>query len=236
MRGLFGSMMLTLAAIAPAVAQAPPVPATPATPVARVQRHAVAHPANGVTVRVPASATYVGSERFTLYEVADAEIHVFAEADSKRRLTRLYWIQFESFLPSRPELRYNYAEGNARARLWGTTTWVSGWPRRTGDRMRAGSDREHVMGVLAGAGYTAPAEMMNARLVQMLDDPDGTGRGREELMLIYSEDLEPTGTAYSELVRDDETTAAWKPLEAPLVARAAAAFKVERRKARKRER
>lgn len=234
MRGIVGAMLLTLAGIAPAVARAPP--ATPATPAARVGRHAVVHPASGVTVRMPPSATYVGSERFTLYEVADAEIHVFAEANSKRRLIRLYWIQFESYLPSRPELRYNYAEGNARARLWGTTIWVGGGPRRTSDRARAGSDREHVMGVLARAGYTAPPEMMNARLVQMLDDPEGTGRGREELMLIYSEDLAPTGKTYSELVRDDETTAAWKPLEAPLIARASAAFKVERRGAGKRGR
>jgi hypothetical protein len=83
------------------------------------------------------------------------------------------------------------------------------------------------------AGYAAPPEMMHARLVQMLDDREGTGRGREELMLIYSEDLAPTGTTYSELVRDDETTAAWKPLETPLIAKAAAAFKVGRRKARK---
>ena len=86
------------------------------------------------------------------------------------------------------------------------------------------------MAILARAGYAVPAETMNVRLVQMLDDPGGTGKGRDELMLIYSEDLAPTGKSYSELVRDGATTAAWDPLEAPLIARAAAAFRVERRR------
>ena len=66
------------------------------------------------------------------------------------------------------------------------------------------------------------------RLVQMLDDSAGTGRGRKELMLIYSEDLAPTGKTYAELVADDQVTEAFKPLEKPLVDRATAAFKIER--------
>ncbi|HET9640534.1 MAG TPA: hypothetical protein VFP12_15145 [Allosphingosinicella sp.] len=223
MRGLPGAMILTVAAIGAAAAQAPT-----AAPAARVERHKVVHPGKGVTVRVPKAAAYVGSERFTLYGVADAEIHVFAEADAKRRLKRLYWIQFESFLPSLPERHYDYSD-NKRTELWGRTIWVGGGPRRTDAPGRAGSDREHVMNILARAGWSVPPETMSARLVQMLDDPAGTGRGRDELMLIYSEDLAPTGKRYADLVTDGATTPAWASLEAPLVARAAAAFKVERR-------
>ena len=102
MRGLIGTLVLALAAMAPAAAAE-----ASAGPAAQVKRHAIVHEGKGVTVRVPAAAAYVGSERFALYGIADAEIHVFAEADAKRRLTRLYWIQFESPLPSRPEGRYN---------------------------------------------------------------------------------------------------------------------------------
>jgi hypothetical protein len=72
--------------------------------------------------------------------------------------------------------------------------------------------------------------MMNARLVQLLDDPEGTGKGRSELMLIHSEDLDPSGKRYAELVANDQTTNAWEPLERPLIRRAAAAFLVERLK------
>lgn len=204
------------------------VPSPVSAPAAEVRGHRVVHEGEGVIVRVPASAAYVGSERFTLYGVADAEIHLFAEADSNRRVTRLYWIQFESFLPSRPELRYNYSD-NKRSEHWGAVTWVGGGPRSAASKGRPGSDREHVMSILARAGYALPPETMIARLVQMLDDPEGTGRGRRELMLIYSEDLGPTGLSYSELVVDGRTTRAWEPLEQPLIDRATAAFEVERR-------
>lgn len=222
MLALLGLMMLAPAA--PTVAAKPSISA----PAARVERRAVVHRGKRVTVRVPARAAYVGSERFTLYGVADAEIHVFVEADSKRRVRRLYWIQFESFLAGLPDKRYDYSD-NKRAELWGHVTWTGAGPRRTDSPGRAGSDREHVMALLARSGYVLPPETMSARLVQMLDDPGGTGRGRDELMLIYGEDLAPTGKTYAALVEDGATTPAWEPLEAPLIARAAKAFKVERR-------
>ena len=205
-RGLVMTM-LALAGTAPAASQQAPAPAVPAHPAARVQGHRIVHPGEGITVRVPARATYVGGERFSLYGVADAEIHVFAEADAQRRISRLYWVQFESYLPSVPH-RYNYAEGNTRSELWGAAAWLRWGPQRTNVAPREGSDREHVLGLLARAGYTVPPEAMTVRLVRMLDDPQGTGRGRRELMLIYSEDLAPTGQRYDALFRDGQLTAA----------------------------
>ncbi len=225
MSGLLDLPMLTLAAIASTAAAGQIVPAQPA---ANVEPHSVSHRGERVVVRVPRTATYVGAERFALYGVADAEIHVFVEADARRRASKLYWIQFESYLPANDH-RYNYAEGNRRATLWGTTTWVGGGPRRTVSPSRPASDRESVMRILARGGYTLPAETIAARLVQILDDPTGTGRGRRELMLIYSEDLAPTGQSYAALVADGKTTPAWDPFEQPLIDRAAKAFTVERR-------
>src|SRR5687768_13990604 len=98
MRGWAGLAMLILAGTAPVAAQ------ERAPLAARVAANTVSHAGEGVTVRVPASATYVGGERFTLYDVADCEIHVFIEADADRRMRRLWWIQFESYLPAKPEL------------------------------------------------------------------------------------------------------------------------------------
>ena len=228
MRGCAVAAMMMLAGAGPAVAQSAAAE-PPAAPAAQVKGHAVTHPGERVTVRVPASAAYVGSERFTLYGVADAEVHVFAEADQAKRLRRLYWIQFESYLPSLPDKRYNYADGNRRVKAWGIPTWVRAVPVRTDGPMRAGSDREHVIGILTRAGYTIPPEVMNVRLVQLLDDPEGAGHGRRELMLIYSEDLGPTGRKVAELTADGKPTARWMPMEQPLVTRATTAFRVERR-------
>ena len=219
MGGLITAAALMQVASAHAAAPAETVPATPA---AVVSGHTVTHSVEKLRISVPPAAVYAGFERFNLYGVADAEIHVFVEPDAAKKVQRLYWIQFESYLPFVPH-GYNYAEGNARIDIAGTPTWVNAGPM-TGDRSRPGSDKESVLRILAEAGYTLPAEAMHVRLVQMLDDPQGTGKGRRELMIIYAEDLAPTGKTVSELVDD----AAWKPLEQPLIHRAAKALRVER--------
>jgi hypothetical protein len=202
--------------------------AVSAVPVASVSGNVVTHPVEKVRVRVPEKAVYAGAERFNLYGVADAEIHVFVEADVAKKMQRLYWVQFESYLPDNDH-RYNYAEGNTRFDLWGgTPTWLVWGPRLTSAPYRAGGDRESVMRILSRAGYTVPPEVLNVRMVQMLDDPQGTGRGRRELMIIYSEDLAPTGKTVAELAVDGKVNDAFKPLEKPLIDRATTSVSVER--------
>ncbi len=225
--------MAMAAAIAGQAAQAehqpPPAKqeAVSAVPAAIVTGNIVTHPVEKIRIRVPEMASYVGAERFNLYGVADAEIHVFVESDAAKKMQRLYWVQFESYLPSNDH-RYNYADGNTRFDLWGTPTWLVWGPRLTSAPYRAVGDRESVMRILSRAGYTIPPEVLNVRMVQMLDDPEGSGRGRRELMIIYSEDLAPTGKTVAELSADGKVNDAFKPLEKPLIDRATASVRVER--------
>jgi hypothetical protein len=215
--------------VAAIMAPAPVAPAQPVlTPVALVQAHSVTNAGEHVIVRVPKTAIYVGSDRFDLEGVADAEMHVFVEADAKKRPTKLYWIQFERYWPSKPDLTHDYT-GDRRTQHWGTTTWVRSGPAATTAPARPGSDTEHVRALLKRAGYTQPPEVMSVRMVQLLDDPKGTGRGRNELMLIYSEDLAPSGKRLSEVTTDGKPNAAWTPLEQGLIERATKAFSVERK-------
>ena len=197
-------------------------------PAATVRGHSVTHPRSHITVRVPARATYVGSDRFDLYGVADAEIHLFAEAGSDRRLTKLYWIQWETYWPSKPELTHDYT-GDQRQRHWGTTVWVNTGISSPSEPARVGSDTEHVRAILKSAGYTPPQALANVRMVQLLDDPKGTGHGRDELMFIYAEDLASSGKTKAELTTDGKPNANWEPIENDLIARAASAFEVERK-------
>ncbi len=44
--------------------------------------------------------TYVGGQDFILYDVARAEQHFFVDADKQGRIKRMYWVQFEGYLPS----------------------------------------------------------------------------------------------------------------------------------------
>jgi hypothetical protein len=222
--------MLALAGTGPAAAQDARAPAVPSRPAAHLRGHGVVHPGEGVTIRVPARATYVGGERFVLYDAADCEIHVFVEADARHRVQRLYWIQFESYLPAQPGRRYNYADGNRRIALRGTPTWLRAAPANVAQPARAGSDRERVVAIVTRAGYTIPPEILNVRLVQLLDDPQGTGHGRRELMLMYVESLAPTGLTAADFVTDDAPNARWTATEPPLIARATASFRVERRR------
>jgi hypothetical protein len=202
--------------------------AVPATPAARIEANRIVNPAERLTVRLPKAAKYVGSERFNLYGVADAEVHVFAETDPGARLRKLYWVQFESYLPDAMTTGYNYADGNSRLVVRGTPTWVRAGPVSTDASGRPGSDREHVAAILEKAGIVIPKEVMNVRMVQLLDDPQGTGKGKRELMVIYSEDLQPPGKTLAELTTDGKPNAAWKSMEQPLIERATSAVTVTR--------
>ncbi|HWT13670.1 MAG TPA: hypothetical protein VN231_13005 [Allosphingosinicella sp.] len=216
--------MAILASAVPALAELPP-------PASRVTAREIHHPGEpALRIGVPATATYVGGERFELYGVADCEVHVFVEAGPDRQVRRLYWIQFESYLPTAPDARYDYGEGgNRRIELWGRTTWVRAAFGPTSRTARPGSDTERVQTIIARAGYTPPEQMMNVRLVRLLDDPQGTGYGRRELMLIYAEDLALSGLTPEALTDDGRPNARWAALEEALIARSASAFQVEER-------
>ncbi len=72
--------------------------------------------------------------------------------------------------------------------------------------MDPGSDREHIDTMVRNKGYTMPAGMMYVRLVHLLDD-----QKRKELMIIYGEDLAPTGLTVADLRRAAERTISGQP-------------------------
>lgn len=45
---------------------------------------------------------YIGGQKFILYGVADTEQHFFVETDDDDKLTSVYWVQFEAYLPEKP--------------------------------------------------------------------------------------------------------------------------------------
>jgi hypothetical protein len=198
-------------------------------PQARIETNRVFMPGEpSIRIRVPEGASYAGAERFELYGVADCEIHVFVEADADKRVRRLYWVQFEAYLPSRPDHRYDYSgDGNRPMDLWGGRAWVRPGIILTGRASRAGSDTERVRSILRRAGYVEPQDFAHARFVRLLDDPDGTGRGRRELMLIYAEDMASNGATVDDVLDDGQPNARWAPLAEALIGRAQAAFAVE---------
>jgi hypothetical protein len=154
-----------------------------------------------VRVAVPASARYAGSDRFTLFGIANCRLFAFVQSDARKSVQKLYWIQFEGYLPSLPKLQHTYTSTN-HAKLGGLDFYVDIWtesslPRRPdltdlksalrakGYAMRAHADKhsdyQHIYALLQSKGYRLPERMSSVRLVHLLDNK------RKELMIIYSE-------------------------------------------------
>jgi hypothetical protein len=140
-----------------------------------------------VRIDLPPEARYVGADRWILYGVADCEIQVFVEVDATNTVQRLYWVQFEGYIPSRPDAKYQYPFTQSTT-IGGLQFDVRTRVGPNSGPTRAGSDQEHVRTLLAAKDYKLPEAFMSVRLVH-LPDPEK----RKELMIIYAEDLKTTG-------------------------------------------
>jgi hypothetical protein len=96
-----------------------------------------------VRIELPKSVSYVGADRWNLYDVADCELHAFVEADPQKRVQRLYWVQFEGYLPTKPELHYQY-DSPRHATLGGLYFYIDTWIGEKNEKSTPGSDLEHI--------------------------------------------------------------------------------------------
>lgn len=166
-----------------------------------------------ITIQVPRSAVYLGAERWDLYDVADCELHLFVEAYPDKTVKAMYWIQFEAYLPTN-EHTYDYSKDEPVS-FGGRPFRKSSNFGPTNNTPRAGSDGERTRQMLARAGYKLPAERMSVRLVHLLDESR-----RKEMMIIYAEDLAPSGYTSAQLLDGKEPRTEWKAVEQGLVERA----------------
>jgi hypothetical protein len=165
-------------------------------------------------IELPHQAQYLGGDRWVLYGVADCEIQVFVEADAEKHVRRMYWIQFEQFIPSRPELQHNY-KPEELTKFAGMDMYVRARFGKSDEVVKQGSDLEHVQALVRVKGYSLPPEMMNVRLVKLLDP-----QRRQELMIIYAENLEPTGVTFDDLMPGGKATDKWPGIQKSLTERA----------------
>jgi hypothetical protein len=167
-----------------------------------------------VRIELPKSVQYAGADRWVLYGMADCELHAFVEADAEKNVKRLYWVQFERYLPTRPELKHTY-DSPRIAKVGGMDFYIDTWVRPDNAATRLGSDLEHIQALIRAHGYKLPAGMMSVRLVHLLDE-----QKRKELMIIYSEDVAPTGFTAAELLPGGTARERWPAIEKSLVERA----------------
>lgn len=172
-----------------------------------VQKNVIASKRDpAIRITLPEDVKYVGAERWVLYGVADCELHAFLEADAHQEVQRMYWVQFESYLPSRPDLHHTY-DSPKHATIGGLDFYVDSWARAKDAKTQSGSDREHIQRMISTKGYRMPEGTMDVRLVHLLDPAK-----RKELMIIFSENLKPTGFTAAELSEGGKDFDRWPDL------------------------
>lgn len=154
---------------------------------------------------------YIGGQKFILYGTADVEQHFFVEEHPDGTLKSFFWIQFEAFLPDN-DYTYDYSGSPLRLQIGafdfytdtaaGTSNWLMphGWP---------GTDGYLARKFASDKGYAMPDEYAYARLVHIPDD-----MSRKELLIIFMEDLAPTGWTGESLREGGEHEGRWPEVEA----------------------
>lgn len=117
-------------------------------------------------------------------------------------------------MPSRPDLHHTY-DSPKHATIGGMDFYVDSWVRTKGATAVSGSDREHIEALVSAKGYRMPQAMMYVRLVHLLDNEK-----RKELMIIYGEDLAPTGLTAAGLSEGGKAHDRWPGIADALLDRA----------------
>lgn len=158
---------------------------------------------------------YVGGHTFILYDVARAEQHFYVDADRDGNVSRLYWLQFEGYLPSNTHA-YDY-DSPKKVNIGGLEFFADVYARKSDPKQgRPDSDSAKARKFLASKGYKiASDEVMFQRLVNMVT-PDN----RSELMIIYLEVLTPTGLTSADLNPNGKAADKWPSISAGLLDRA----------------
>ena len=148
---------------------------------------------------------YVGSQSFILYDVATAEQHFFVDADDQGKVKRFYWVQFEGYLPNNTH-SYDYKSKKV-VKLAGLDFVADAFPRNIkANPGRADSDGSRARAFLESKGYRlASDDILSQRLVHLVDEAK-----RNELMIIYIEDLSPTGLTAADLSPGGSAAGRWE--------------------------
>lgn len=171
-------------------------------------------------IQVPDGAVYVGAVRFVLFESADCEIHLFVDADASKRIQRLYWVQFEAYLPEQPTLRYEPSAAYTPLEMSGLPFYQRARFGQSSDIPRPGSDAEAAFALLKQNGYTLPPETVNVTYKHFFAEM------RKELLLMVIEDMSLSGVTFGQLLQGDAVQPAWLPVAEQLKARSSKVFTI----------
>ena len=178
-----------------------------------------------VTIRHGKELKYIGTQSFTLYDVAHAEQHFFVAADEENRISRLYWLQFEGYLPTNTHV-YNY-RSRETAKIGAFEFVADSRPLNitaVKALQRPDSDGARARAFLESKGYKmASDDVLWQRLVHLVDDTK-----RDELMIIYMEDLGTAGLLAEDFAENGKAASLWKDISEGLRQRAVSGLEIKK--------
>ena len=166
---------------------------------------------------------YAGGQTFILYGIARAEQHFYVDADSQGRISRLYWVQFEGYLPDNTH-KYNYSGSQRKVTIDGLEFFADAWRRKLDmTTISPTGDRGMALAFLKSKGYTLRSdEFIMQRLVHLTDESK-----RNELMIIYQEFL-PDGMTVADLEPGGKLADKWPEMSEALLTRAKENMRIEK--------
>lgn len=166
---------------------------------------------------------YAGGHDFILYDVARAEQHFFVDADKQGRVRRMYWVQFEGYLPSNTH-SYKY-KVNKTVQIGGLDFIADAYARNIkANPGRPDSDGSRARAYLESKGYRmASDDVLSQRLVYLVDKEK-----RNELMIIYLEDLSAMKLTAADFETGGSAAARWDEVSKALTERAVKGMKISR--------
>jgi hypothetical protein len=228
--------LLIIAVIGLAILSNPVIAQSATSPSAQKATDAVSRPARSVKGQVLTSPEmpavriefdkgfkYAGGHSFILYDVAHAEQHFFVDADKEGRVKRMYWVQFEGYLPSNTHA-YRY-KVNKTANIGGLEFIADAYARNVKNNPgRTDSDGARARAYLESKGYRmASDDVLSQRLVHLIDEAK-----RNELMIIFMEDLSGLGLTAADLAEGGRAAARWGDISNGLLERAVKGMNIQR--------
>ncbi|MEK6408954.1 MAG: hypothetical protein AABN34_18680 [Acidobacteriota bacterium] len=136
-----------------------------------------------VTVEVDPALKYIGRLEFDIRDAAHAERVVFADADAKGNVRRLFIVQFESMLPDH-QGSYDFASSNpVRIGPYDFNEAVGKYEFAASIKAKPGAEAELTREFLAQKGLRVDAPLFIARYETTTDQ-----QRRSEMVIFYWED------------------------------------------------
>jgi len=151
-----------------------------------------------IRIKFDKAFKHVGSQKFTLYERAQAEQYYFVEADEQHRIKRMYIVQFEGYLPG-VNATYDYP-ATKTVEIAGQSYIVEAQVVQSVSavlKQNPQSDAARAVSFLEGKGYRGGESVLFQRFVRLVDKDK-----RNEFILLYIEDLSGTGFTAADFAKD----------------------------------